>query len=472
MPYAVVEDFSLGMDLRKSAVTASAKSLRLLVNAYVNAGGEIEKRRWFELGVPAGGLGGTYGLGSLGLSIWAFGATARPASLAVQIGYLQLVGANIARISDVDVFDNQFYVVVQQPDNTFKHYYNGALVADAPNAPTVMAHRSKMYAVAGNIVYFSMLNNPAVWTPGPSNTGAGFIQLDGHDQGAISLVGLAAYYDQLALFGRNSIQLWAMDEDPAQNQLISTLGGTGLVAPKALARYATGDVLYLTDSGVRSLKARDSSNAAIVSDVGSPMDEVLTTLVTEARKGTVGTIVAGVPDSLIEVTGITEPTTGQFWLVANQNIYVLSIAASSHISAWSRYDLGFTATYPVEVAGAVTMRAGDDLRIYGTGHWEGYDTSTVEVITPMIAGNEPATNKQYYGLDAALEGTWQIEVGTDPAQPDVRELVATVTGPTFGLQNLGLQNQGTHITARLTCSDAARARIGSLMFHYSKGSVD
>lgn len=469
----IVEDFSLGMDLRKSPVTASAKSLRSLVNAYVNAGGEIEKRRWFVQGVSVGGLTTeTYGLGSLGLSIWVFGPTTRPAGLAVQIGYQQLVGANIARISDVDVFDNQFYVVVQQPDHTFKHYYNGVLVADAPNAPQVIAHRSKMYAIAGNIVYFSMLNNPAVWTPGPSNTGAGFIQLDGQDQGAMSLIGLSTYYDQLALFGRNSIQLWAMDEDPAQNQLISTLGGTGLVAPKALARYATGDVLYLSDSGIRSLKARDSSNAAIVSDIGSPMDEELSKLVADARKGTVGTIIPGVPDSLIELSGVIEPTTGQFWLVANDKIYVLSVAASSRINAWSRYDLGFTAIDPIEVAGALAVRSGADLRIYGTGQWEGYDTSQVEVITPMIAGNEPATSKTFYGLDAALEGTWQIEVGTDPAQPTVREVVATVNGPTFGLQNLGLQNQGTHITARLTCSDAARARVGNLMFHYNKGSVD
>jgi hypothetical protein len=332
-----------------------------------------------------------------------------------------------------------------------------------------MSHRSKMYAVAGNIVYFSMLNNPAVWTPGTSNTGAGFIQLDGQDEGAITLVGLAPYYDQLALFGRNSIQLWAMDEDPAQNQLISTLGGTGLVAFKALGRYATGDVLYLHDSGIRSLKARDSSNAAVVSDIGSPIDEEITALVAAARREPgAGTV----PGSLTLAAGVNEPTTGQFWLVTNNKIYVLSIASSSHISAWSRFDLPFTAQYAVEVLDTILLRSGDDVYFYGTGLWEGYDTSTVEVITPMIAGNEPATNKQYYGLDAALEGTWQIEIGTDPAQPDVRELVATVTGPTFGLQNLGLQNQGTHITARLTCSDAARARIGNLMFHFNKGSVD
>jgi hypothetical protein len=397
-----------------------------------------------------------------------FGSGTRPAGVHSFFGYQQLVGANMGTILDIDVFDNQFYVVVYEGDGVIRHYYNGTHVADAPGVPTVMSHRSKMYGVAGNIVYFSALNNPAAWTPNATNVGAGFIQVDGQDEGAVALIGLAPYYDQLALFGRNSIQLWAMDEDPAQNQLINTLGGTGLVSYKALGRYATGDVLYLHDSGVRSLKARDSSNAAVVSDIGSPMDEELRALVSAARR-------AGgspVPNSLILAAGVNEPTTGQFWLVINNAVYVLSIASSSNITAWSRFDLPFTAQYACEVLDTVLLRSGNDVYFYGTGLWEGYDTAPVDVITPMIAGNEPATVKQFFGLDAALEGTWQIEVGTDPAQPDVRELVATVTGPTFGLQNLGLQNQGTHITARLTCSDAARARIGNLLFHYNKGVSD
>lgn len=472
MPYMVVEDFALGMDLRKSPVTASAKSLRLLSNGYVNAGGEIEKRRAFVLGIAAGNLAGTYGLGSLGLSFWVFGSTTRPSGLHAGIAYQQLVGADIERIMDIDVFDNQLYVVVRQHDGTFKHYFNGVLVTQAPNAPQTMSHRSKMYAIAGNIVYFSDVGDPTKWTPGTGAPGAGFIQLDGQDQGAMSLIGMAVYYDQLALFGRNSIQLWAMDEDPAQNQLISSLGGTGLVAPKALARYASGDVLYLSDSGIRSLKARDSSNAAVVSDIGSPMDEEIRKIVSDARKGAVGTFIPGVPDQLLEVAAITEPTTGQFWLCIGPSIYVLSIAASSNISAWSRYDIGFLASFPVEVAGAVAMRGGDDLRVYGTGQWDTYDASQIEVILPMVAGNEPATQKTFFAFDAAIEGTWQFYVGTDVQQPDVRELVATVTGPTFNMQSLGLANDGTHISVRALCSDAARARLGNLIFHYNKGSQD
>ena len=467
MPYMVVEDFSLGMDLRKSPVTASGKSLRKLTNAFVNAGGEIEKRKGFLNN--AVDLTGTYGLGSLGTTLWVFGSTTRPATLPGWISYLQLVGANIAQIVDVDVFDNQFYVVVRQPDGNFAHYYNGAHVTEAPNAGQALAHRSKMYAVANNIVYFSDVYQPTKWTPGTGAPGAGFIQLDGQDEGAVYLIGLAPYYDQLALFGRNSVQIWAMDVDPAQNQLVQTLGATGLLAPKALSRFATGDVLFLNDSGVRSLKARDSSNAAGVSDIGSPMDEDLRALIAAARRAPGGG--NPVPDALARAVATVEPTTGQFWLCINADIYVLSLAPSAHVSAWSKFFTGFNVEYVCEVGERLYLRNNAVLFSYGAVD-EIYDNSEVEVVTPMIAGAEPATDKQFYGIDAALEGTWSIEVGTDPAAPDTRELVATVGGPTFGLQNLGLQNSGTHISARLRCSDTARARIGNLMFHYNKGSTD
>jgi hypothetical protein len=467
MPYMLVEDFSLGMDLRRSPVTASPKSARLIRNGFVNAGGEIEKRKSFYL--QSNQLMGTLGLGSLGLGLWVFGWDPRPGTLPGFINYQQLTSgvAPWLRVSDIDVFDNKFYVVTEVTPNVYQHYYNGVVVSGAPNSASATAHRSKMYAVDGSIVYFSALNNPADWVTGGGATDAGFIQLDGQDEGSVSLIGLATYYDQLALFSRSSVQLWAMDEDPSQNQLIQTVGGTGLVAPQGLARFATGDVLFMHDSGVRSLKARDMSNAASVSDIGSPMDE-------ELRKIIQNAILTGgpniIPTSLKPCKGVVEPSTGQFWLSINDRIYVLSLAPSADIVAWSRYEPGFMVDYMHPVGSVMWVRSGNSLFAYGNGPAEAYDTSELEVILPMIAGNEPATDKMFTGLDAALEGTWIIEVGTDVQQPDVKELVATVGGPTFNMQNLGLQNFGTHIGIRARCSDPIRARLANVMVHYNKGA--
>jgi hypothetical protein len=385
------------------------------------------------------------------------------------LGYQQLVGglAFWLRVSDVEVFADKFYVVVEKTLNVYEHYYNGVLVAGAPNSATVTAHRSKMYAVNGSVAYFSALNNPTDWVTGGGATDAGYIQLDGHDAGSVNLIGMATYYDQLALFSRASVQLWAMDEDPSQNQLIQTIGGTGLAAHQGLARYSSGDVLFMHDSGVRSLKARDQSNAASVSDIGSPMDQEIRALIQQAIREDPNN---PVPQILKPSKGVVDPNTGQFWLNILDHIYVLSLSPSANIVAWSRFDPGFVVGYMITVGSLLIVRSENNLYSYGNGSAETYDTSELEVILPMIAGNEPATDKLFTGMDAAVEGTWVFEVGTDVQQPDVKELVATVTGATFGMQNLGLQNFGTHIGIRARCSDAARARLSNIMIHYNKGA--
>ena len=57
--YYEIADFKQGMDLRKSALTAPAGTMRLLQNAHITPGGEIEKRSAFNYWVdaPAGSLG-------------------------------------------------------------------------------------------------------------------------------------------------------------------------------------------------------------------------------------------------------------------------------------------------------------------------------------------------------------------------------------------------------------------------------
>jgi hypothetical protein len=57
--YYEIANFQAGMDLRKSALTAPAGTLRLLQNAHITQGGEIEKRSQFSYWctAPAGSIG-------------------------------------------------------------------------------------------------------------------------------------------------------------------------------------------------------------------------------------------------------------------------------------------------------------------------------------------------------------------------------------------------------------------------------
>ncbi|UUJ74520.1 packaged DNA stabilization protein [Microcystis phage Mae-Yong1326-1] len=462
MPYIVIEDFSGGLDLRKSAVTARPTSMRTLTNCYVNAGGEIEKRKAFTTWFTAAQMvpGETHGIAGSSGALYTFGAGARPAALNTGVNYMRLNGVGtIVRIRDADVFDGKLYVVAETTGGVLQHFYDGNLVNTAPPSGIVRTYRSRMWAVAGDTLFYSALNNPADWSV---SAGGGSINLDTQDVGTLCLRGLEAYYDLLAVMGRRGVQLWSINEDPARNQVIQSLGNAGLVGEKAYARVGDGDVLFLSDSGIRSLRARDSSNAASVIDIGSPLDDLVRAQLTTDPAG----VVQGfMPD----IQSVVEPETGQFWMAWGSTIYVLSIVPSTRIVAWSTYTLPSPINYITPVGGRLFIRSGDTVTLYGGQNGTAYDSSQAEVTTAMISAGTPATDKMWQSLDIACEGTWAVEVATDPAQPTVFEAVGTITGPTFGIQKIGLQNFGTHIALRLRSTSASRARLGQIILHYETG---
>lgn len=461
MPYVLIRDFSGGLDLRKSPVSAEAGTLRVLRNAYINAGGEIEKRKAFVkvATLPAG----TYGLGPNVSSntLATFGPGPQPAGMPSFISYQQLVGGNPwSAVRDVEMFDGKIYVIVEQTaDGNSQHFYDGQLVnlGLAGYVFDVRAHRSKMYGVSGKFLLFSGLNNAANWT---TATGSGAVQVDTRDTGEWALVGVEAYYDQLALFGTNGIQLWNMDEDPLQNSIVSSLAGTGVAGPQALCRYASGDILFVHDSGIRSLRARDSSNNASVSDIGAPIDELIRPRLQYHR----------VVDPLglfRYVMGRVEPVSGQVWFFWRDMIYVLSMVPSTKIVAWSVFEPGFNIDHVAVVGPRLYLRSGNDVYLYGGQDFATYDGCEVEAVIPMLDAGTPATDKTWTGLDIMAEGTWTVEAGADSTAFDVRDLVATVTGPSFELQKIGMQLFGTHLSARFRTTSASRARLGSALFHHT-----
>jgi hypothetical protein len=133
-----------------------------------------------------------------------------------------------------------------------------------------------------------------------------------HDSETESLSGLEVYYGKLAVFGRYTTQIWKVDPDPALNALHQTLR-VGAVAPHAIRQFGTGDVLFLSDSGIRSLRALNGTLAAGVIDVGSPIDKlVIADLAADSRRGVLGALDCGADH-------------GRFWLAIGGRIYVLVI---------------------------------------------------------------------------------------------------------------------------------------------------
>jgi len=291
-------------------------------------------------------------------------------------------------------------------------------------------------------------------TPTPA-LGRGYINLSVQDSDSERLTSLEVYYDKLAIFSTDAIQLWAVDPDPLQNAYVQLLRGTGTTAPRATSQYGSGDVLYLDQSGIRSMKAKDSSNSAAVSDIGSPIDPLLTHIVHHEGQEYFNRAIA-----------LLEPLVGRFWMVFKDIIYVLSYFPGPKITAWSTYTPGFDIDYAVACGGRLYFRSGDELYIYGGVDGFDYDQCEVDVRLPYLNGKKPGNNKIYEAVDMSIEGEWHVHVSYDFNNPENEETVGTFAASTWRDGRAELSGYGSHISLRFHNHDAEKAVLSNVAVHY------
>jgi hypothetical protein len=132
---------------------------------------------------------------------------------------------------------------------------------------------SKMYAVSGSVMHFSGIREPTLWTT--ATTGAGFFDMGQEATGTDELLALANYQGFVAVFAETVILIFYVDPDPDLVRKTQVLENTGTVSPLSIAGFGDADIFYTDISGERSLKARDSSNSATSSDLGTPVDKLI-----------------------------------------------------------------------------------------------------------------------------------------------------------------------------------------------------
>lgn len=336
-------------------------------------------------------------------------------------------------------------------------------------ATTVRAVKQKMYAVVGSLLYFSGFSgvngdaDPTQWSGGDTNeTGEGFINLSTQYSGSEELTGLGVYQGRVAVFSRRAVQIWSVDPDPAQNILYQTLLNVGAIAPHSIIEYGDLDIFFLSETGIRSMRARDSSNLASADDVGVAIDAELADYVTGLSR-----------DKVVGAKAVVEPADGRYLLAIGSRVYVFSNFPGSRISAWSTYDLGAEVADWAVAGSRLYARVGDSLRLYGGYSGQEYDTDETEVILPFLDASNPAGYKQIQGLDAGTDGTWKVEMASEPDQPDEYEEIAVITGSTYGSsQRVGMVGKSTHVSLRFTTSEAERAAIGNAIIHYRDLKAD
>lgn len=327
-----------------------------------------------------------------------------------------------------------------------------------PTPPVVfaMTFGKKVYTVNDSLLQFSSVDAPRNWDS-VNGLGAGFINMFNSFTGGEKLKALAAYSGRLAIFARNTVQIWSMDVDPGRNNQVQVLDNIGTIAPKSVTQVGDVDVFFLADSGVRSLRSRDINNIAYSADIGNPVDQLI--LADMRALGTAGTATA---------IGVIEPTDGRYWLILGGKIYVFSNFSSSHVAAWSTYDPGFTVLDTVVWNGRLYLRSTDNkLYVYGGTDGNTYDSAPVSGELPYLSAGTPATMKSFTGFDAVVEGQWTFALGTNPEQPDARDTIGTLWAPSFDMQRIPIDMQGTHFSATFSCSSPGYARFSNVIVHYN-----
>lgn len=366
-----------------------------------------------------------------------------------------LAQAQIVQVTFGGTFEapDSFHVVLNGTDYSI----SGSTAGVGTSAVTF---RGKVYSTTRSLLYFSALKNASLWSNGDDEAaiGAGFINMANQSQGSERLCTSAEYQGLLSVFGSDSIRIWRIFEDEANNEFVQTVQATGTDSPRSVTPFGNMDVFYLDKSGVRSLRPRDSSGAANVSDVGTAIDTIVQAHMADLAEGDVRRACA-----------LMDPEDGRYWLALGERIYVFSYFTGSKISAWSTFEPGFAISDLVRAGRRICVRSGDTVYVYGGwsgGQYPAADELPCTIESPFLSGGKPATRKRFHGFDVALTNAWDIELLPDPARVEANIGVGRVAATTYADGRVAASFVSTHVAVRMVCRAAGQASVSCLSIHF------
>ena len=464
-----IREFTGGLDVRRLAENSPGGSLIQAVNCHINRGGELEQRADF---VPlyTAPPNATVGLAADRNGLVTFGhVPGAPGNLPSFIRYQRLQspsGEALAAVPHWTLFEGRVQSVGRFASGDAFLFNGSARVTDA-NAPpnlanseapaALLTYQEKLFVGAGPVLFFSAIAEPANFT----GTGAGFIDMSTHARGADEITALVRYQDFAAIFSRRTIQIWFLDPNPTLSRQAQVLANTGTLSARSLVEFGDSDVFYIDQSGIRSMRARDSSNNAFTTDIGSPIDPLISDAICLCGNG-------GMPP----ISAAVEPADGRVWFAIGDTIYVFSYFPGSKVSAWTTYKPGFVVDDMVEFEDRIYLRSGNTFYVYGSrvGPYAYSADTEVEAWLPYLDAEKPSRAKLLHGVDVSCRGEWEVRLGMEPERLDVSDLLGRVTGQTFTHQRVPIQGQSTHLSLRFRsiapASPTAPAILSSAVIHH------
>lgn len=333
----------------------------------------------------------------------------------------------------------------------------------------------KIQFVAGQEWIFSAVDSATGFAQ--QDIGAGQVSMATQVPMPDNMTGLCLYQGRLALLARRFIQIWTVNDDPTQQAIQQVLLNIGTLAPLSIQGLGQLDVLFLSDTGIRSLRIHDITLNASVNDIGSPVDSLV-----------LADLRAISPTTATNACAIVEPASGRYWLYLNNDIYVYSYYPQSKIQAWSKYTpqmlLSNVVTafvpqkflvYQGQVYGYVSAGGNNYAIVYGGTNNATWDASVqAEFESPWLDAKKPATKKTFSEIDYAITGPWQIYFGYD--YRDELTALATDQAQTVSSYDQGaipVQGIGTHFKVKATCTGASTMTSAPLFsaaaVHFTEG---
>lgn len=463
-----VKEFKGGVDTRRLPETTLGGALIFAQDCHITQGGEIEQRADF-VHLWTAPPGECVGLAANSTGLVVFGHAAAAPVKPAWITYQQLQhpdGEQLQRVPSWTLFGNDLAVIGafgSDPSVSERYIFVGnSRVVDTEAPPYVGAdaipfalepYATKLFAGAGSGLFSSASRDGMDWST--TLDGAFFADMAFEVGQNADIRALASYEDYLAVFFPRAVVTWSLDVDPAASAKVQTLKGFGTFSSRTVISYRGSDVIFYDPTGIRSLRARDSSKSAYTADIGSAID----TLAQAAYD-------AAPVDRLEMASAVIEPKTGRIWLAIEDTIFVLSQYDVTKVTAWSVYKPGFVVDYMVVHNERVYLRSGEDFYVYGSesGPYQYSDDVHAEAWLPYLDAGVPSQVKHLLGVDAACRGTWEVRIGYDPENLDATDLLARVDGTTYWKPRIPVdQGEGTHLGLRFRSRAPAGAEAPALL---------
>ena len=335
----------------------------------------------------------------------------------------------------------------------------------------VFTYKSKVYVGFGSVVYFSALNDCTKW--GIYDLGSGFIDMSNNFGGREDITACGVYQDKMVFFTSRSLQTWYMDPDPSMNRQVQVIENSGCIASDTVISIGSTDLIYLSDNGIRSVRARESTDSAYTNDIGSAIDETIIADIHEIENSNDFDLIANGSSKNTAKCAI-DPIDGRLMVIMADNTYVLSMFAGAGVTAWSTYDAIETkhasnlVQYKDRLYVSSYNQLGYNIYCYGGEDGQTYDNCPVDVEMPYLDAAKPATIKEAKGVDMACEGQWTVYLGFDHTAPASRDEIAKVSQSTFAYGRIMATGYGTHFGPKFTSIAPGKAKIANFIVHFDE----